>query len=192
MSVGVKFSYDQYEEMIRLGLFNPPEDHRVELIYGEIVPIDGKSPMSPINPPHDDSVDELIAWSFDVLPRGTVRVRAQGSLGIREFDSLPQPDFAWLLPKRYQNVRATPADILLLVEVSDTTLRKDRGPKARLYAQAGIQDYWIVNIKQCCIEVRRDPSGASYRSLTVYAIGQEVRPLAFPDVALPVARLFPE
>ena len=49
--------------------------------------------MSPIDPPHDDAVDELIAWSFEVLPRGAVWVRVQGSIGIPEFDSQPQPDF---------------------------------------------------------------------------------------------------
>ena len=100
MSTSVKFSYDQYEEMIRIGLFNPPEDHRVELLYGEIVPVYGESPMSPINPPHDDSVDELIDWSAEVLPRGAVRVRAQGSIGIPQFDSQPQPDFVWMTPAK--------------------------------------------------------------------------------------------
>jgi len=192
MSTSVKFSYDQYEEMIRLGLFDPPEEHRVELLFGKIVPVYGRNPMSPINPPHDDEVDELINWSTEVLPHGTVRIRAQGSLGIREFNSLPQPDFVWMLPRRYHKTRPTPADILLLVEVSDSTLRKDRGPKSRLYARAGIQDYWIVNIKGRCLEVHRDPVGSKYQSIMILTPGQEIHPLAFPDVALPIARLFPE
>ncbi len=191
MNTGVKFSYDQYQEMIRLGLFNPPEEHRVELIFGKIVPVYGKSPMSPINPPHDDTVDELIDWSGEVLPRGAVRVRAQGSIEIAAFASQPQPDFAWLAPRRYRDVRPTPEDVLLLVEVSDTTLAKDRGQKSRLYARAGIRDYWIVNIKNRTIEVRRDPVGSKYQSITVYQESEQVHPLAFPDVALPVARLFP-
>jgi Uma2 family endonuclease len=192
LSIAVKFSYEQYEAMIRLGLFDPPEEHRVELIYGEIVPIYGESPMSPINPPHDDAVDELIDWSAEVLPRGAVRVRAQGSIGIPQFDSQPQPDFAWMVPRRYRTVRPIPDDILLLVEVSDSTLKKDRGEKARLYAESGIRDNWIVNIQDRCIEVRRDPKGSKYRSITIFNLGQEVRPLAFPEIALPVSRLFPE
>jgi Uma2 family endonuclease len=192
MSTSVKFSYDQFEEMIRIGLFNPPEEHRVELLYGEIVPVYGESPMSPINPPHDDTVDELIDWSAEVLPRGAVRVRAQGAIGIPQFDSQPQPDFVWMRPRRYRNVRPSPDDVVLLVEVSDSTLRKDRGVKARLYAESGIRDYWIVNVKKRCVEVRRDPVGSKYRSITVFNLGQEIRPLAFPDVSLAVSRLFPE
>jgi Uma2 family endonuclease len=192
MKTKVRFSYDQYEEMIRMGLFNPPEEHRVELIFGRIVPVYGKSPMSPINPPHDDSVDELIAWSNEVLPVGAARVRAQGSIGVPEFGSQPQPDFVWMAPRRYRKDRPSPDDILLLVEVSDSTLKKDRGPKSRLYARAGIRDYWIVNIKDRCVEVHRNPEGSKYREITVYTSGQQIHPLAFPGVSLDVSRLFPE
>jgi Uma2 family endonuclease len=192
MSTGVKFTYDQYQEMIRLGLFNPPEDHKVELIYGKIVPVYGKSPMSPINPPHDDTVDELIDWSREVLPKGEARIRAQGSIGIPEFESQPQPDFVWLAPHRYRTIRPSPADLLLLVEVSDSTLKRDRGEKARLYAEAGIRDYWIVNVKGRTIEAHRDPVGSKYRSVVIYQVGQEIRPLAFPEVSLDVSRLFPD
>jgi Uma2 family endonuclease len=192
MRTSVKFTYAQYQEMIRLGLFDPPEEHRVELIFGKIVPVYGRSPMSPINPPHDDTVDELIDWTGEVLPRGAVRVRAQGSIGIPEFGSQPQPDFAWLASRRYRTLRPTPADILHLVEVSDSTLKKDRGKKARLYAKSGIRDYWIINIKDRCIEVHRDPVGSKFQSVIIYKEGEEVHPLAFPDVALAVSRLFPD
>jgi Uma2 family endonuclease len=81
---------------------------------------------------------------------------------------------------------------LLLVEVSDSTLKKDRGRKARLYARSGIRDYWIVNIKERTIEVHRDPLGSKYLSVTVHKVGDAVHPLAFPQVSLAVARLFPE
>ena len=192
MKTKVRFSYEQYEEMIRLGLFNPPEKHRVELIFGRIVPVYGNSRMSPINPPHDDSVDELNDWTQEVLPRGTVRIRTQGSLGIPELQSLPQPDFAWLAPRRYPKERPKPADVLLLVEVSDSTIAKDRGKKARLYAKAGIRDYLIVNVQDRCIEVRRNPVNGAYQDLTIFQIGQEVHPLAFPQVSLPVSRIFPD
>jgi Uma2 family endonuclease len=190
MSTTVRFSYDQYQEMIRLGLFDPPEEHRVELIFGKIVPVYGKSPMSPINPPHDSTMDRLNEWSFEVLPRGRAWVRVQGSIGIEAFDSQPQPDLVWLARKDYSAKRPEPADVLLLIEVSDTTLKKDRASKARLYAEAGIQDYWIVNVKGRTIEVRRDPVGSKYQSVTIHKIGQAIHPLAFPDISLPVARLF--
>jgi Uma2 family endonuclease len=178
--------------MIRLGLFDPPEEHRVELLFGEIVPVYGNSPMSPINPPHDYTLDRLNEWSFEVLPRGAVWVRIQGSIGIPGLESIPQPDLVWLAREEYARRRPAPKDILLIVEVSDTTLRKDRGMKARLYAEAGIRDYWIVNIKERSIEVRREPSGSKFRKVTKFQIGQEVHPLAFPEVSLAVSRLFPE
>ena len=151
--------------------------------------------MSPINPPHDNTVDELNEWSTEepqVLPRGLIRVRAQGAISIPELGSQPQPDLVWLVRRNYSKTRPKPEDILLLFEVSDTTLSKDRGEKAELYAEAGIRDYWIVNINDQCIEVRRDPVGSTYRSITIYRPGQEIHPLAFPEVSLPVSRLFPE
>ena len=178
--------------MIRLGRFDPPEENRVELIRGEIVPIDGEGPMSPINPPHDDAVDELIDWTTEVLPRGAVRIRAQGSLAIPEHDSLPQPDFAWLAPRRHSKTRPNLGDVRLLVEVADSSLAKDRGEKARLYAEAGIRDDWIINLPGRCIEVRRNPVGESAQEVIVFVADQDVRPLAFPDVVLPASRLFPD
>jgi Uma2 family endonuclease len=81
---------------------------------------------------------------------------------------------------------------LLVVEVSDSSLAKDRGLKAGLYASAGLTDYWIVNIPERTIEIRRDPEGGAYRSLVVLKAGDEARPLAFPNVVLPVTRLFPD
>lgn len=191
MSTKIRFSYRQYEEMIRLGLFNPPEEHRVELIFGQIVPKYGKDPMSPINPPHEAAVDRLNDWSTEVLPRGAAWVRVQSSIGIPGMESLPEPDLTWLARKDYSVDRPMPEDVFLLIEVSDTTLAKDGGRKSRLYARAGIRDYWIININKRCIEVRRDPEGSMYQSMTTFVLGQEVPTLVFPDISLPVSRIFP-
>jgi Uma2 family endonuclease len=186
MSTTTRITLDQYDEMIRRGDFVPREEHRVELLYGEI------TPMSPINPPHNDAVDELTEWSFEILPRGAVRVRVQGSFGIPLLDSAPEPDLAWLRRKDYSTQRPEPGDVLLVIEVADSSLARDRGLKAGLYAAAGIADYWIVNVPERVTEVRRDPSDGAYQSLEVLRPGQEARPLAFPDAALPVARIFPQ
>ncbi len=83
-------------------------------------------------------------------------------------------------------------DVLLVIEVSDTTLSTDRGKKAKIYASAGIADYWIVNIPKRQLEIRRDPQGDAYRTVQTLRPGEEARPLAFPDVALAVSRLFSE
>ena len=185
MSTTTRVTYAQYEEMIRQGVFEPREEHHVELIYGEIVP------MSPIGNPHCSVVDRLNDWSVRSLPEGVAWVRCQGSLGIPELESVPEPDFSWLRHDDYFDKTPGPADVFLVVEVADSSLAKDRGLKARLYAEAGLSDYWIVNVPARCIEVRRDPRDGAYQSVVTYRAGQLVRPLAFPDVALPVASLFP-
>jgi Uma2 family endonuclease len=185
MSLTTRVSFQEYEEMIRRGEFEPREEHHVELIYGEVLP------MSPIGPRHDSTVDDLAEWSFDNAPRESVRVRVQGSLGIPGLGSLPEPDLAWLRRQDYASRRPTPADVLLLIEVADSSLARDRGLKAQLYAEAGIADYWLVSLSDRCVEVRRDPEGKSYRHVEAFRAGQEVRPLAFPEVALAVDRLFP-
>jgi len=186
MSTTTRISLEQYDEMIRQGAFLPREEHRVELIYGEI------SPMSPIGPIHDWIVDLLAEWSILTLPQGAARVRVQGSFGIREFDSAPQPDLAWLRRKDYTRERPRPEDVLLVIEVADSSLPKDRGLKAELYAKAGITDYWIVNLPGRCVEVRREPRDSKYRQLEIFGIGQEVVPLAFPEITLSISDLFPE
>lgn len=81
--------------------------------------------------------------------------RIQIPIGIPEFDSLPEPDVAWLKKRDYGKMQPQPDDVLLLIEVSDSTLSKDRNLNSRLYAEAEIQEYWIVNVNVACIEVHR-------------------------------------
>ena len=145
-----------------------------------------------MNPPHAEIADRAVEWSFDSAPRDLVRIRVQNAIRIPALDSEPFPDLAWLVRKDYFTVHPEPEDILLIIEVSDSSLRKDRGPKLELYAEAGIRDYWIVNVQGRSVDVYRDPHGLAFRDVTTYVIGQEIHPLAFPDVMLPVARLFPE
>ncbi len=192
MSTSVKITVEQYEAMIDRGDFDPIEEHHVELIRGEIVPRFGDDPRTPMNPPHVDTVNELNEWSFEVAPRDEVRVSVQGSVRIPAFDSEPQPDLAWLVRRRYSKIHPLPEDVFLLIEVSDSSLRKDRGPKLELYAEAGIREYWIVNVRAQTVDVYRDPEGLIYRDVLTYALGQQIHPLAFPDVSLAVSRPFPE
>ncbi len=104
---------------------------------------------------------------------------------------MPEPDIAWLVAKDYTEKHPVPADVLLAIEVSDSSLRKDRRVKAPLYAEAGIRDFWVVNIPGRCVEVFRDPADGAYRELTTHGAGVLVRPLSSPEVALPVDRIFP-
>jgi len=185
MSTTTRISYEQFEEMIDRGDFEATED-RYELLFGEI------RVMTWPSPPHESVVDELNEWSFEVLPRGAAWVRVQNSLGIPGLDSLTLPDVAWMRRKDYSKRRPLAEDVLLVIEVAASTLSTDRRKKGRLYASAGIAESWIVNVRDRCIEVRRDPQGARYRSVESFGQGREVCPLAFPAAILPVSRLFPE
>lgn len=185
MSTSTRITADQYHAMIRRGEFEPREEHHVELLYGEIVN------MSPIGPPHSSLITRLLEWSFRSLLDAQAVVRPQCPIGIPALDSEPEPDLVWALPEDYSVNHPRPNEVLLLIEISYSSLTKDRGLKARLYAEAGIADYWIVNLVDRCVEVRREPKDGDYRSVESYRAGQEVRPLAFPEVALAVARVFP-
>ena len=192
MSIASKITIEQFRSMIDRGDFEPIEGHHVELLRGEIVPRFGDDPRTPMNPPHASAVDELNEWSFEVAFRDAVRIRVEGSFEIPALDSVPLPDVAWLVRKDYSKAHPTPDDVLLLIEVSDSSLAKDLGPKLELYAEAGIRDYWVVDVQNRALLVHRDPQGITYRDVTRYDIGQEVHPLAAPEAVLPVSRVFPD
>ena len=89
-------------------------------------------------------------------------------------------------PRFYESNRPTPADVLLIVEVSDSTLRTDLIEKARQYAGHGIADYWVVDLQGDQLFVHRDPTAAGYASVTTLARGASISPLAFSDVTVPI------
>lgn len=91
--------------------------------------------------------------------------------------------------KSYRQRRPEPGDVLLLIEVAESSLAYDRGEKADLYATAGVQDYWIVNLNDLCIEVHRNPQGGKYRATETYQVGRAISPLAFPAATLDVAQV---
>jgi Uma2 family endonuclease len=192
MYTPVRITVEQFDEMTSHGELVPKETSRVELIRGEIVHLGPTDPMSPINQLHKNAVDELLRWSKDRLRGRSTAIGVQSTLTIPAFDSRFRPDLLWLVLKDYSTTNKRTEDVRLLIEVSDVTLAKNHGVKSELYAEAGILDFWIVNITERCIEVRRDPVGTAYRSSMIYRSGQTVHPLAFPDVSLAVARLFPE
>jgi len=185
MSTAVRVTYEQFEEMIRRGEFEETDD-RFELLFGEVA-------LLPLpNPPHVMLVAILTEWSFQSVPAGTAWIWIQNPLGIPVLDSLALPDVAWMRRIDYSQRYPLPEDVFLVIEVSDSTLSRDRNLKASLYAQAGIADYWIVNAAARTLEIRRDPEADGYRSVEVLHPGDEARPLAFPEIALPVSRLFPD
>ena len=184
MSTVAHFTVADYDRMIASGMFDGPQKRRVELIRGEV------RELTPIGARHEDIVDRLNLWSIRNLPEAEVRVRVQNSVGLPELDSVPEPDVAWVVQRDYSRRRPTADDVLLIVEVAESSLDYDTGEKAELYAAAGIKDYWVVDVAAQVVEVRRELEGRRYRSLTAYRDGDPIRPLARPELAFLPALLF--
>jgi Uma2 family endonuclease len=108
-------------------------------------------------------------------------------------DSEPEPDIS-VLKRRddyYADAKPGPADVLLVIEVADTTLEFDRENKFSIYAEAGIAEYWIVNLQDDVVEVYRNPAGMSYRSQSVARRGDSILLLHLPKVAIAVSDILP-
>ena len=156
------------------------EDTRVELLDGEVVW------MSPINDPHAACVKRL-NYLFNRRYADQVLVSVQDPIRIEQYDE-PQPDLALLRPRSdfYASATPMPADILLLVEVADTTLRTDLGRKARIYASGGVSEYWVVDLNNRVLYVHRAPAGGSYAAREVVGRGQRVEAGFAPDVEVAI------
>ena len=182
MSAIARISLEEYDRMIAAECFDVRRTDRIELIRGVL------RSMVPIGPAHENAVDFLTEWSVQNKPRD-VRVRVQNSVGLPKVESAPHPEIAWVAAKRYTR-RPEAADVFLVIEVAYASLSFDRGEKAKLYAKSGVSDYWIVNIQEGCVEVRRQPSRSSYKSLKTFSSGEVVHPLAFAEISLDVRALF--
>jgi Uma2 family endonuclease len=150
------FTVAEYDRMGETGIFS--EDDRVELIEGEIFE------MSPIGKRHASCVGRLTNLLAGVLAEKAI-VWVQNPIVLNDY-SEPQPDFA-LLKRRddfYARSLPTPAEVLLLIEVSDTTLEYDRQIKVPLYARAGVAEVWIVNLMDEQIEIYSQPANGAYQS----------------------------
>lgn len=176
-----KLTADQYQRMGEAGILS--EDDRVELLEGELYE------MAPIGDWHNAGTDRL-NWRLSLGIGGRGIVRVQGSFRLSP-DAEPEPDILVLRFRDdfYRSAPAGPQDVMLLVEVADTTLTYDRDFKLPLYARAGIPEVWIVNRAAMRIEVYREPEDGAYRSVTRVARGSAVTPLAFPDLSIPVAAI---
>jgi Uma2 family endonuclease len=173
-----RFSVDEYERMIEHGILT--ENDRVELIRGEIIE------KMAIGDPHAASVKRLNRLLGATLA-GRTLISIQDP--IRLIDSEPEPDVALLLPQAdfYLSGKPRPADILLLIEVSDSSLEYDRQVKLPMYAEAGISEFWIVNFEDDCLEVYRQPTAAGiYNDVRYLQRGQTVDIVALPGTMLAV------
>lgn len=171
------FTVEEYHRMTRAGIFT--EDDRAELIEGEVVE------MAPIGSRHAACVARLTTLFSRVEEKGIVWVQNPIRLGEH---SEPQPDVALLRPRPdfYADAHPGPRDVLLLVEVAETSPEYDREVKLPLYARAGILEVWLVDLAQGAIELCRQPSTQGYGELRRLGRGQAVSPLTIPALVVAV------
>lgn len=181
-----RWTRQEYDRMAEAGVFDPGE--RVQLLEGEIIA------MTPQNSPHAVAIGKT-ERALERLYGPNVWVRVQMPMLI-DPDSEPEPDLAVVPGQPDAYLKEHPRTALLVVEVADTTLALDRDRKARIYARAGIPEYWIVNLTERCLEVYRDPmtppgQPASYRAARTLGPSETIAPLAAPSTSVAVADLLP-
>ena len=173
-----QFTRAEYHRMVEAGILH--EDSPVELIEGEILA------MSPIGRRHKAGVDRLTRVFTSGLGDAAI-VRVQSSIVLGERTE-PEPDVVLLRPRAdfYADVDETPEDVLLVVEVADSSLEYDRRTKAPLYARHGLVELWIADLNRDQLIVFRDPSPLGYATTRVFRRGESLSPLAFPDLRVAV------
>ena len=173
-----KWTIADYHRMITAGVLN---NRQVELIDGDVVDM---SPELPIHQATYRRSEKSLAQALG--DRAVIFTAAPITL---PENSEPQPDICIAMPpeSRYDQRHPTPTDIYWLIEVANSTRDYDLGPKAQLYAQHQIREYWVIDIPQQRLWLHRQPLPPGYQSV-VHVNSGTVAPLAFPDVRLEVAR----
>jgi Uma2 family endonuclease len=176
------FTVEEYRRMGEANVFL--QDARVELIEGEIVK------MSPIGKRHASCVARLTR-ALTLLLQHVALVWTQNPVELDEY-SEPQPDVCVLKWRDdfYNSGHPQPEDVLLVIEVSDSTLEYDRQIKVPLYARAGIPEVWIVNINDERVETFADVSGGAYRMTGSVSRGEEVQSRSLAELRLGVSEIF--
>ncbi len=176
------FTVEEYEELGRTNVI--PEDSRVELIEGEIIH------MSPIGDLHHACVNRLNAIFSKRLKNEEAIVSIQNPIQLGE-KSQPLPDVTTLKPCEDFYARGKPRakDILLLIEVADTSLQYDREEKIPLYAKYGIIEVWLVNLITQKLEVYRESTSTGYENVYYYDVSKNISPILFPDLTIAISNV---
>lgn len=173
-----RFTVDEYYRMARAGVFG--EDDRVELIEGGLVD------MSPIGPEHAGATSYL---SHALLARLRERAQVRVQLPLRiDATSEPEPDLLLVRPRddHYRSAHPQPEDVLLLIEVAETSRDYDRQIKLPLYARAEIPEVWLADLVERTVAVHRQPRDGRYGELQTYGPGEVLRCDALPELEIPV------
>ena len=173
----------QYWKLVADGVIGP--DDRVELLDGVIVS------MSPQNPPHAFVIEKLTR-RLSVAIDADASVRVQLPLDLSETFT-PEPDLAVVAGRAEDRAVRHPTSALLVVEVADSTVFQDRVTKGTLYAAAGIPEYWVVNLRDGCVETYRHPDVGQrrYTESCILRRGDDLDVAALPHLSIPVAEILP-
>lgn len=174
-----KWSLQDYHQMIEVGLL---DERKVELVNGEIIE------MSPEGAPHSSYCGEIAEYLRRILG-DRAKVREAHPITLAN-NSEPEPDIAIVRnrPTLYRDRHPDPEDIFWLIEIANSTLAKDLGMKKDLYADAGIAEYWVLNLQTLTLVVFRNLTNTSYLSTTSFTTGM-ISPLAFPDLSIDIQQL---
>jgi len=160
-----------------------PPDSRIELIEGEIIE------MAPIGSHHSSHL-KRINKLFSSLVKDTAIIAVQDPLQLNDLTE-PEPDFMLLrpVPDFYYENHPNSQDVLLLIEVADSSLTYDQTQKLRLYALHNVHEYWLLNLNDNCLEVYRKPHGEVYAEKNTLYSGDEITLSQLPDISIQVAEI---
>lgn len=170
----------EFDQLVEAGVF---ENERVELVRGEVVE------MSPIGPDHCDVVEVLTEVLVPAL-KGRARTRVQSAFAASD-DSEPQPDLLIVDGRIPRGQHRHPDAALLAIEVAESSLKYDRTVKAKLYAEAGIKEYWVFDVSRGAVEVFSCLRDGAYQEIQHYSRHETIHLSDFPDVAVVLSDVFP-
>lgn len=178
-----QWTVSDYYRMLDAGIL--AEDDQLELLNGQI------TLMSPQRLPHTTATKRAYDYLKPLL-LGKADVRSQSPITLNSY-SEPEPDIAVVAIDNfeYSDRHPSPNEIFLLIEVADSTLGRDLGEKVSAYAQANIQDYWVVNVRERIVHIFRDPLGDTYQQKQILKENDECSLLVFPDINVLISRLLP-
>lgn len=176
-----RLSVDDVYRMLQSGVLT--EDTPVELLEGVLVDVSPKSPQ------HTDVLMRLVRWLLPLMAAGRHDIRTEQPLAVPDPTSLPEPDVA--VVERPDDPTSHPTTALLVIEVAVSSRATDTTVKPALYATARVPDYWVVDVPNRRIEVRREPVEGEYRRVEIIGGGQQIAPLELDVEPVTVSTLFP-
>ena len=177
------WTVQEYHHMSELGILDSSE--RTELITGKIVLMTAKGT------PHVIAL-QLIASSLQAQLNNIALIRAQDPIQLDDF-SEPEPDLAIVKGKilDYADRHPSPENVYLVVEVADSTLKKDCEVKDKIYSRSNIADYWVIDVKNRQVHIFRTPTPTGYASHLILSESQTISPLAFSSIVIPISSILP-